>query len=255
MSTSLASTQTPPSSPTPCNRFRQSFRRMLHPLLHLRRRPALWLLSPLGLQVCSGRRTRRRRAFPSSSSRPGAYICAYRASGCSLNTLARPRRLGSQVLVNMFNAQPFLEDCAFVPWEERKNVRAAPHFGRAGTGAELERHSRQAGVRKEGILEIRRRSGRAKPVVYQVTDKPPAKKSPVRGAQCAAPLERADGACTAGLGTRGCGVCAGLSLAAEGVSIQGARALTLRCASLCTHKLPSLDRALLMATSSRRLPT
>ncbi len=27
------------------------------------------------------------------------------------------------MLINMYNAQPFLEDCAFVPWEERKNVR------------------------------------------------------------------------------------------------------------------------------------
>jgi hypothetical protein len=34
------------------------------------------------------------------------------------------RRLGAQVLLNMFNAQPFFEDCAFVPWEQRKSVRA-----------------------------------------------------------------------------------------------------------------------------------
>ena len=40
--------------------------------------------------------------------------------------------------------------------------------------------SLQAGVRKEAMLEIKRRFGRAKPVVYQVIDKPPAKKSSVR---------------------------------------------------------------------------
>ena len=38
----------------------------------------------------------------------------------------------------------------------------------------------QAGVRKEAMLEIKRRCGRAKPVVYHVTDKPPPKKSQVR---------------------------------------------------------------------------
>ena len=38
----------------------------------------------------------------------------------------------------------------------------------------------QAGVRKEALLEIKRRCGRAKPVVYHVIDKPPPKKSSVR---------------------------------------------------------------------------
>jgi hypothetical protein len=28
------------------------------------------------------------------------------------------------VLLNMFNAKPFFEDCAFVPWEQQKAVRA-----------------------------------------------------------------------------------------------------------------------------------
>jgi hypothetical protein len=36
-------------------------------------------------------------------------------------------------------------------------------------------------VRKEPVLEIRRRCGRAKPVVYQIMDKPPPKKSAARG--------------------------------------------------------------------------
>jgi hypothetical protein len=39
------------------------------------------------------------------------------------------------VLLNMYNAQPFFEDCAFVPWEQRKNVRAA----RAAPPAQLVR--------------------------------------------------------------------------------------------------------------------
>ena len=40
----------------------------------------------------------------------------------------------------------------------------------------------QAGVQKEAVLEIKRRCGRAKPVVYHVIDKPPPKKSSVRRA-------------------------------------------------------------------------
>ena len=39
----------------------------------------------------------------------------------------------------------------------------------------------QSGVHKEATLEIKRRCGRAKPAVYHVTDKPPHKKSQVRG--------------------------------------------------------------------------
>ena len=89
-------------------------------------------------------------------------------------------RLGSQVLVNMYNVQPFLEDCAFVPWEERKEVRPPrrPMCGAGDTG--LTCALPQAGMRKESSMDIKRRSGRNKPVVYHVTDKPPPKKSPVR---------------------------------------------------------------------------
>ena len=48
-----------------------------------------------------------------------------RVLGCSiaLTPLAFLPRLGSQVLVNMYNVQPFLEDCVFEPWEKRKEVR------------------------------------------------------------------------------------------------------------------------------------
>ena len=44
------------------------------------------------------------------------------AASHSPRASCRPR-LGSQVLVNMYNVQPFLEDCAFEPWEKRKEVR------------------------------------------------------------------------------------------------------------------------------------
>lgn len=126
-----------------------------------------------------------------------------------------PSGLGSQVLVNLFNVQPFLEDCAFVPWEERKNVR------RERTSTRTCLTPAQAGVRKDGMVEIRRRSGRAKPLVYQVTDKPPAKKSPVRGRErcvCPRPVTCA----CAGLGPRRGRVCAGHRVATEGVPLQGA---------------------------------
>jgi hypothetical protein len=101
------------------------------------------------------------------------------------------------VLLNMFNAQPFFEDCTFVPWEQRKSVRA-PRAPRTFMPWErLLLHAiqlvvslltrsvvalgvPQSGVRKEAVLEVKRRSGRAKPVVYHVTDKPPPPKSPVR---------------------------------------------------------------------------
>ena len=43
----------------------------------------------------------------------------------------------------------------------------------------------QTGVRKEVVLEIQRRCGRTKPVVYHVTDKPPPIKSPVRASPVA----------------------------------------------------------------------
>lgn len=99
----------------------------------------------------------------------------YRA--CASTSRARlPRRLGAQVLVNMYNARDFLEGSTYVPWEERKNVRGWPKMPPA-CGSYL-RPFLQAGIAKEGMIEIRRRFGRAKPVVYQVTDKPPPKKSP-----------------------------------------------------------------------------
>ena len=44
--------------------------------------------------------------------------------GIYLLTLASRYRMGSQVLLNMFNAKPFFEDCAFIPWEQQKSVRA-----------------------------------------------------------------------------------------------------------------------------------
>lgn len=34
-----------------------------------------------------------------------------------------PSGMGSQVLVNMYNSKKFLEECAFEPWEDNKNVR------------------------------------------------------------------------------------------------------------------------------------
>lgn len=33
-------------------------------------------------------------------------------------------RLGSQVLLNLFNAKPFFEECAYVQWEQQKTARA-----------------------------------------------------------------------------------------------------------------------------------
>jgi len=75
----------------------------------------------------------------------------------------------------MYNARDFLEGSTYVPWEERKNVRGWPKMPPT-CGSEL--HPLQAGIAKEVMIEIRRRFGRAKPVVYQVTDKPPPKKSP-----------------------------------------------------------------------------
>ena len=95
----------------------------------------------------------------------------------SRHLFATRRRMGSQVLLNMFNAKPFFEDCAFIPWEQQKSVRA--QCGLRTRHVLTTSRAPQAGVRKEAMLEIKRRCGRAKPVVYHVTDKPPPKKSQV----------------------------------------------------------------------------
>lgn len=82
-------------------------------------------------------------ARPSSSCLRGA-ACSLRSiclrpvrhgSMRSLGSPLSPRSLGSSVLVNMFNAQPFLEDCALVPWEQRKSVRASASCSAAAVSA------------------------------------------------------------------------------------------------------------------------
>jgi hypothetical protein len=71
------------------------------------------------------------------------------------------------VLLNMFNAQPFFEDCAFVPWEQRKNVRAtraAPPAqlvcsrGFAGAVRAAERRAQGAGAGDQTPLRPRQAS-------------------------------------------------------------------------------------------------
>ena len=80
----------------------------------------------------------------------------------------------------------------------------------------------QPDTQKETVIEIKRKFGRAKPVVYQITDKPPPKKSPVRRTPLfALALSPEHNRVRPGLGKGGGSARAGLRVAAEGVSVQG----------------------------------
>lgn len=87
----------------------------------------------------------------------------------------------------------------------------------------------QAGVQKEAVLEIKRRCGRAKPVVYHVIDKPPPKKSSVRGATHRSSLHGGCLTCSAtpGVGARRRRVRAGSDVAVSRFPFQGACAKVL----------------------------
>ena len=128
----------------------------------------------------------------------------------------------------MFNAKPFFEECAFIPWEQQKTVRAVCSlfalvvFASAGPQS-LRQLPTQAGVRKEAVLEIKRRCGRAKPVVYHVIDKPPAKKSSVRPwPRLVSPppvVPLTNGPAHAGVGAGRRGVCSGRDVAVPGFPV------------------------------------
>ena len=137
---SWASTRTHPSSQMRCSRCLLDCRRLRRRLSRRRllRRPTCKnRRRPRGQQEERGASKKRRAAFRSSSCLPGACRSHLgpantlvklslnpRRGILTLATLSSWHRMGSQVLLNMFNAKPFFEDCAFIPWEQQKSVRA-----------------------------------------------------------------------------------------------------------------------------------
>ena len=124
----------------------------------------------------------------------------------------------------MYNARSFLEDSEYVSWEVKKQQRAQekvrllvqeqPTF--SDNTPVL-----QPDAPKETMIEIKRKFGRSKPVVYQITDKAPPKKSPVRYETRPSSIPPSLMSFP-GLGEGGCSARAGLRMAVEGVSVQGA---------------------------------
>ena len=82
--------------------------------------------------------------------------------------------------MNMYNARSFLEDSEYVSWEVKKQQKVCVSMGAEAATSSHSRLSAQPDAPKETMIEIKRKFGRTKPVVYQITDKAPPKKSPVR---------------------------------------------------------------------------
>ena len=136
---SSASIPTHPSSLMRCSRYRQDWQRRRRRLSRRRQPhrstcPTRWHLQRHPADRVASKK--RRAAFRSSSCRLGAFRrgCSWAAHLCQPRgavavSLTEPpsviaHRMGSQVLLNMFNAKPFFEDCAFIPWEQQKSVCA-----------------------------------------------------------------------------------------------------------------------------------